>query len=331
MNNLIKKSRKLVGNFKHSAKISKKLKAVQLQLGIPVHRMVQDEPTRWNSTYYMLKRLLEQKDAIVLLSSKGDAILSVDMIPDDWKTMEFGVQLLEIFETATNQLSKENSTISEIIPLIHTVMKVTKNQDVSGSGLMGLKNDLISSMKRRYPSVEANLTLACATILDPRFKDLPFQSQDHLLAAKNKLLREMEGEDSFNSRIHWTDSSTTSGVPVSVEESSKEQGFWTRYAEIFSQSSPVQQPTLVGYAEELEQYLQEQPLNPNQADMLGSYWFSSPHLRLKQVAKKYLCVPPSTVLSERLFSAAGNICDQKRNRLDPERIKMLVFLNKNLK
>ena len=76
-------------------------------------------------------------------------------------------------------------------------MKVTKNQDVSGSGLMGLKNDLISSMKRRYPSVEANLTLACATILDPRFKDLPFQSQDHLLAAKNKLLREMEGEDSF--------------------------------------------------------------------------------------------------------------------------------------
>lgn len=40
---------------------------------------------------------------------------------------------------------------------------------------------------------------------------------------------------------------------------------------------------------------------------------------------KYLCVPPATVESERLFSTAGQICDSKRNRLDPERVKMLVF------
>lgn len=112
--NLIRKARKLVGSFKHSAKNSKVLKGVQLQLGVPVHRMVQDEPTRWNSTYYMLKRLLEQKNAIVLLATNPVINLSVEMTSDDWRTMKFAVDFLEIYETATIQLSKETSTISEV-------------------------------------------------------------------------------------------------------------------------------------------------------------------------------------------------------------------------
>lgn len=66
----------------------------------------------------MLKRLLEQKDAIVLLSTKAEVNISVEMTADDWKTMKFGVELLEIFETATIQLSKETSTISEVSFLI---------------------------------------------------------------------------------------------------------------------------------------------------------------------------------------------------------------------
>lgn len=114
ISNLIKKSRKLVGGFKHSAKNSKQLKKVQQQLGIPVHRMVQDEPTRWNSTFYMLKRLLEQKNAIILLSTQAEINLSTEMTTDDWRTMKFAVEFLEIYETATIQLSKESSTISEV-------------------------------------------------------------------------------------------------------------------------------------------------------------------------------------------------------------------------
>lgn len=194
---------------------------------------------------------------------------------------------------------------------------------------MGLKNDILSSLRRRYPSVEANLTLACATILDPRFKEVPFQSKTLLQEAKSKLLRDMEEVSPITAITTLsTESETTS---VLVEDSSKRHGFWAQYAEVFKQSTSIVQPTPLGYEEELEQYLREQPLNPTQADKIGSYWFSSPHSRLGKVAQKYLCVPPSTVFSERLFSTAGNICDQKRNRLDPERVKMLVFLNKNLK
>lgn len=121
--NLVAKAKKLVGSFKHSAKNTKILKGYQKQLGLPEHKLIQDEPTRWNTTYYMLRRLKEQKKAIVLVSSNEDVRLSTDLTNDDWKTLEYGVEILEIFETATLQLSKDTSTVSEVSNKELTVSK----------------------------------------------------------------------------------------------------------------------------------------------------------------------------------------------------------------
>ena len=48
---------------------------------------------------------------------------------------------------------------------------------------------------------------------------------------------------------------------------------------------------------------------------------------LKQ-ATKYLGVPATSVPAERVFSAAGNIVNQKRSCLLPENVNILVFLKK---
>ena len=50
---------------------------------------------------------------------------------------------------------------------------------------------------------------------------------------------------------------------------------------------------------------------------------------LSKLARKYLCVPASSVPSERIFSTAGNIVNKKRACLSSENVDMLVFLNKN--
>ena len=49
------------------------------------------------------------------------------------------------------------------------------------------------------------------------------------------------------------------------------------------------------------------------------------------LAYKYLCSPPSTVESERLFSIGGNIYTPHRNRLSPDYGQKLMFLNYNLR
>ena len=46
--------RKLVSYYKHSNLACKALQKIQEQLDCPKHRLVQDEPMCWNTTFYML-------------------------------------------------------------------------------------------------------------------------------------------------------------------------------------------------------------------------------------------------------------------------------------
>ena len=51
---------------------------------------------------------------------------------------------------------------------------------------------------------------------------------------------------------------------------------------------------------------------------------------LSSLAKKYLCIPATSVASERVFSTAGDIVSSKRSLLKPEHVDQLIFLKKNL-
>ena len=68
--------------------------------------------------------------------------------------------------------------------------------------------------------------------------------------------------------------------------------------------------------------------NINPLQWWNSHKATFPHLAM--LAKKYLCVQATSVPSERVFSAAGNIVTAKRNRLKPARVNKLCFLAANL-
>lgn len=66
-------------------------------------------------------------------------------------------------------------------------------------------------------------------------------------------------------------------------------------------------------------------------------WWKQHHIQkegnssLCEIAKAYLCTPPSSVSSERLFSTAGNVYESKRNRLSPEHGEQIALLHCNMK
>ena len=51
---------------------------------------------------------------------------------------------------------------------------------------------------------------------------------------------------------------------------------------------------------------------------------------LSKIAKYYMTPPPTSVDVERLFSIAGAILNQKRNRVIPENAEKLLFVRENL-
>lgn len=81
---------------------------------------------------------------------------------------------------------------------------------------------------------------------------------------------------------------------------------------------------------QMQMYLKEPTIG--ESDNPFQYWANN-HARfpvLGAVAAKFLSAPSTSVESERLFSTASNIVDEKRNRLTAERAEMLIFLKKNL-
>ena len=47
---------------------------------------------------------------------------------------------------------------------------------------------------------------------------------------------------------------------------------------------------------------------------------------LSRLTRKHLCIPATSVPTERAFSSVGNIVSSKRSCLHPDSVEMLVFL-----
>lgn len=190
---LISSCRRIVGHFKHSTKAMKILKKAQEETNTKEHNLIQDEPTRWNSTLLMLQRLLEQKKALVHVS--GEINLPASLKSSDWDMIVNLVNIFDIFNTATLELSKDSITISEVIPMVLSVKNYLQNlESLEGSGLKNLVDRLKASLDERLGNVQNKKIYAVATLLDPRFKDSVFQNDTALESAKTYLKEEMEDQ-----------------------------------------------------------------------------------------------------------------------------------------
>lgn len=110
---------------------------------------------------------------------------------------------------------------------------------------------------------------------------------------------------------------------------------WAQVDEIMKSGLTTSSTALQGETSEIitmvDAYLAE-PLLSRHANALD-YWSKKKALWpfLSILARKFLTPPCTSVPSERLFSSAGNIVTDKRNRLAAEKVEMLLFLNRNLK
>lgn len=124
-------ARSLVTYFHSSEVATQKLKLKQEQMGTPQHKLSQDVPVRWNSSFYMIKRLLEQRWPVTAALSDPEVTKAakhyLDMKADQWSILEDLHQALEPFEQATVFLSGEAYvTISVLPPMVKGLQKATQ-------------------------------------------------------------------------------------------------------------------------------------------------------------------------------------------------------------
>ena len=102
---LLGASRKLVGHFRHSVVATEELKRRQTQMEIGSKKLIQDCPTRWNSSFYMLERIVEIHWPIAAVLSDESVTKrsdrSLDLRSEQWALAEELVKVLRPFEVTT--------------------------------------------------------------------------------------------------------------------------------------------------------------------------------------------------------------------------------------
>jgi hAT family C-terminal dimerisation region/BED zinc finger len=324
--NIVKKSRKIVTHFKHSEQACRHLSDCQVSCDVPVHRLIQDVETRWNSTFLMLQRLSEQRKALSLYSVEHGGITM--LTKTELELVDRIVAILKPFYDATLEISRDDACISVVIPIASLLL--SKLQAAHGDvGLLQMKAALRDAMNRRFSTVKAEPNLAVATLLDPRFKDMYFSVQERD-TAKGIILAFLrhQREQAATDRPTSIETDRSDNEP-STSTASTGSGLWDDY-DSYTPAHPQPSNAEVNADEsELDRYLRE-PRIARSASIYG-YWNCSQFPGLEPAARKYLSAPPTSVASEQLFSAAGQIYSDRRSNLLGENAEKLLFLSYNIR
>ena len=179
----------LVASFCRSWKKQRDLKEKQSQLGLPEHKLIGAISTRWNSTYNMVERILEEQQALpaVLLEDRKSWCL---MLSDaDVTVLEKLVELLKPLSYLTDALSGEKEvTCSAIRPLLQHVIEICEEKDEDCPLSIQMKSAISADLCPHYESAGISLIIDKCSFLDPRFK-VNYVADTDLV--KSNLLTEM--------------------------------------------------------------------------------------------------------------------------------------------
>lgn len=93
-NDVLAKCRKIVGHFRHSPANTMELYKEQRALDQENEHLIQDVSTRWNSTLFMIRRLLKNKEAVKATLDKQRHKL-VLLSAAEWTKLEKLAAILE--------------------------------------------------------------------------------------------------------------------------------------------------------------------------------------------------------------------------------------------
>ncbi|XP_030756558.1 zinc finger BED domain-containing protein 1-like [Sitophilus oryzae] len=298
-------------------------------------KVIQEVPTRWNSAYQMFKRVLKTNEALnrtLLKVKKAPPPLSIEEITI-LKEIE---NLLRPFDEATNKVSGSSYvTISLIIPLtfgIYNSLTTLTNQIATDEG-KEMYQKLMDSVEKRLVPYEKRTLTQMGTLLDPTFKQEGFRSNDNAKAAGQYLEQEMiyflNKEESEEKEKGEEPAGNVSTSSFSGEGCDKSR-LSTLFSFMNERATQKLRSKKVDAIIIKRQYLERQNTNQDSDPLLFWKVNGVEFHPLHHCALKYLCVPATSVESERVFSTTGQIATERRSRLKPKNVDILTFIKKNV-
>lgn len=344
----LSKMRSIVGYFHRSTTAAALFNQKQKMLQLPEHKLIMDVRTRWNSSYLMVERFLEQQVAVIATLSdeslkKQSEIKSIHaaslLDQQDVYQCEQFLELMKPLYHATLAMSPDQRpTVGLVLPLLQKLKEFYIPQEQDSSFQKKIKNAILTNLQTRYTNEELVAFLEEASALDPRVKDTVQEDTWQRLHEKCLALSPTVPVKAEVEVL--PQSSNMPDLPLPPDEQ-PETGDSTPSAPPAKRSAlsflldpdieiaKVEPPPTLDQQvrKEITLYREQRKLSPD-SDPLN-FWRDSKLTYLQRLAKIYLCVQATSVASERIFSTAGDIVTATRSCLDSDHVDQLIFLKKN--
>uniref|UniRef100_A0A7M4F2J3 BED-type domain-containing protein n=1 Tax=Crocodylus porosus TaxID=8502 RepID=A0A7M4F2J3_CROPO len=339
---LISKCRKVAGYFHRSVKGGKMLRDKQAELNIPQHKIMQDVETRWNSTYLMLERLMEQQKAIHEMALLGEIGISGPFNRAEWDTISQILVVLKPFLEATETLSASDALLSQVIPTVKELqsqMESFQGISVPGWGkplspdVQALVRRLKEGIRKRLDPLQSSTVHVLAAMCDPRVKGSVCSSQSLNQWTEVLVKRVREAEQRRQGDVEEGDPLSHASMPSPSQSPPPPQvlPMWAKGMASMVGSRGTRPHHQAGSTQALVATYLAEDVEPLLCDPLA-YWASRSQMwpDLATVACEHLSCPPTSVPSERVFSIAEDVVTPHHPCLDPGLVEQLVFLKVNL-
>ncbi|KAL0851503.1 hypothetical protein ABMA28_007294 [Loxostege sticticalis] len=335
---MLAKCKKISTHFNHSQIAQTELHKIQKeQLNQEALSVVQECSTRWNSTFYMKERMIKIQDSLCLYACKHNIL---QLSPEEWLQLKKLVTILQPFEEITRNMSDSNTSISSVIPLIHTLkhtLQIEDSKPDTNEKFKGIIQCAIDQLNSRFADVQSNNLFAIATYLDPRYKT-KFFNEVVKEQVETKLINLLsDGDNSKNENI-GTPAEKRARMASPAKPYNNVQAILSNILlssdddddNTTSDEHAVLDKCII-FKGLLNEYTREKRIPISDDPLL--WWKVNGNTKyqyLKSIARQYLSCPPGSVASEQLFSGAGLIYDPLRNRLDGDKAAKLLFTKYNL-
>jgi hypothetical protein len=228
------------------------------------------------------------------------------LVESDWDLVEEAVHVLRLMETMTLVFSSTSKGLAaSLYPWVASVRDELAGLKVQSDIVAKFRQELRRELKERFHLTD--LMIQTASVFHPTFNTLLGAfDKDRFLLTRQHLQQEFDGLISpGNSPTQPSQQAQTSSNPGQEEESAIQR---------FQNDGT-------------ERYF-SRPMAADVVDPLEWWRFNKKKYPvMAKLARKYLAIPASSVVPKQMFSIAGGICTDKRNRHYDDAMSDIVFCN----
>lgn len=323
ISNLLLKVQCIVSCYKQNKIATAELIRNQENLGIAPEDLILSNSTDWYSVFSMLKRYVDLEDFVKTTLCHLDVSLTF-LTKEEWDVCREIVEIIKPFETFIKSLSEEKYITSSLAIILSKGLE-TMLRDLSLKTYHTVTHTVLSKFieetVEQFNYLYSNNILLISTFLDPRFKDVIFESN-----IKENLKQSITNIVTANAippkeqNISKADESTSEDNSLSI---------WKAFQSKASQCRPAGTKKNSRASIEIQQYLEDGLLPRSENPM--QWWKINGHMypQLKNLMKQSLAVTCTSVSSDLFFSKLSQILNERRAHLSIEEAKLILFINSN--